>query len=119
MVKKRAFFLLSITLLIFFYYPGGLEGGILMFCGGISVIISSPIDHENKRLSKEEKYEFKKITAKITVVCMSLSVLFMWGKMETVSICISLGILLTAVLQVPCVISRRKTEYGKIVCRKR
>ena len=103
-----SFFLLSITLLISFYYPGGWKGLLLMIGGGISVIICSPIDHENKRIDKEEKREFKRITARITTIWMILSVLSMWRRMEVVSICISLGILLTAVLQTPCVISRRK-----------
>ena len=81
-----------------------------MICGGISVIICSPIDHENKRIDKEEKREFKRITAKITITWMILSVLSMWRRMEVVSTCISLGILLTAVLQIPCKLLIKKIK---------
>ena len=100
--------LMSICLLLSFYYPKGREGVLLILFAGASLMFFSPIDHENKRMSKNEKREFKKITVKTILVFVGIAVFCLGVGRADLSSCISLGILLAAVLQLPCVILRKK-----------
>ncbi|MED9968152.1 MAG: accessory gene regulator B family protein [Blautia sp.] len=72
----------------------------------VSLIVFSPIDNENRRLDMDERKIYKKITA-FCVMFFVLSdiTLFFMGKHVYTS-CISVGILLTAGLQVPCIIKK-------------
>lgn len=70
----------------------------------LSLIFYSPMDNENRKLDINEKKAYKSITIFCVIFFELLDVtLFLLGK-HIYTICFSIGILLVAVLQVPCVI---------------
>ena len=87
---------------------------VLMIVTGIAVIIlfvCSPVDCENRRLDADEKKQYKKMTILLVaffyILSMSLRIfnLLEWSQN------IAIGIVLAAILQVPCVLKYFK---GKI-----
>ena len=85
---------------------------ILSCVGGISLIINSPIDSENKRLTENEKIQYKYVTNLLVVVFLLVYTVLTAFRLERYSICIGVSIVLTALLQLPCVLV-------KWSCRKR
>lgn len=72
----------------------------------VSLIVFSPIDSANRKLDVDEKRIYKKTTFFFIILFGLLDiVLFLLGK-YTYTICFSVGILLTAGLQVPCVVKK-------------
>lgn len=70
----------------------------------VSLIVFSPIDSENRRLDIDERRTYKKLTVFFVIFFGLLDItLFLLEKYIYV-ICFSVGILLTAGLQVPCVV---------------
>lgn len=78
----------------------------IMAIAGIGLGYLSPIDHENKRLSNEEKKLYKKVTAILTGMSWGAALLFQILGQELYAVCISLGIMLTAGLQWPVILVR-------------
>ncbi len=76
----------------------------------ISLAIFSPIDSENRRLEQEEIGMYKNITIKLALLCMVLHFILLFGNLKRIAVCISIGLLLSAGLQLPCII--------KSVCKK-
>ena len=68
---------------------------------GIGLGYLSPIDHENKRLSNEEKKLYKKVTVILTGMSWGAALLFQILGQEMYAVCISIGIMMTAGLQWP------------------
>ena len=66
----------------------------------------SPIDHENKRLSNEEKKLYKRITVILTGMSWGAALLFQILGQEMYAVCISIGIMMTAGLQWPVALMR-------------
>lgn len=72
----------------------------------ISLIYFSPIENENRLLNKKEWACYKKIVTAI-VICFIIADLFLFlFKLDTYAICISIGIVLAAGLQLPCMLER-------------
>lgn len=72
----------------------------------LNLIIFSPIDHENRILGSKEKIVYKKVIGIFTSVAyMTVWILRSIG-FERETVCICVGILLTAGLQVPCILKR-------------
>lgn len=69
----------------------------------VSLVCLSPIDSENRVLSPEEYSQYKKVTAVIVFIFLAVVTLFFWFQMYTNSICISIGMILAASLQYPCI----------------
>ena len=67
------------------------------------ITITSPIDNENRVLSQEEHCCYKRVTAVIAVVFLTITVLLYMCNMEKYSVCISIGMILSAGLQLPCI----------------
>ena len=81
---------------------------VCMFILGILLFIKSPIDTEERKLSKRETVVFGKI-ARITVVTFWTVVLtLIWFQKYSVAIPISFGIILSGALQMPCCFKKRK-----------
>lgn len=72
----------------------------------VSLVIFSPIDNENRVLSQEEHRIYKKITAILVVSFLLVDVLFVWLHLTRYAVCISIGIILSAGLQLPCIIRK-------------
>lgn len=72
----------------------------------VSLIVFSPIENENRILDMDEKRTYKRITAFCVVFFGLLDIaLFLldWG---IYAVCFSVGILLTAGLQAPCIVKK-------------
>lgn len=69
----------------------------------ISLAYFSPLENENRLLSREEQKTYKKVVIKL-LICLGLVelCLFWHGKIEWI-VCISIGIVLTAFLQWWCI----------------
>lgn len=70
----------------------------------ISLICFSPIENKNRILSQDEKNFHKKITATFVTIFLFMDAVFFWYNLHIHSVCISIGIILSAVLQIPCIL---------------
>lgn len=68
---------------------------------GVSLVICSPLDHENRVLNPDEKICYKKITAVLTAVFLSAGALFYMKEMPVYAVSIFTGIILSAGMQMP------------------
>lgn len=76
---------------------------------GIAMIILwnlSPIDSKNKRLTEKDKIKYRKITRILLLIFLLIVVSFAVLSLTTEAKAVSMGIILTAVLQIPCVIKK-------------
>lgn len=71
---------------------------------GISLAYFSPLEHENRLLSDKEQIRYKQITAAIVACVFGVSVIFFCFCLYTYAVCISIGLILSASLQLPCVL---------------
>lgn len=72
----------------------------------LSLILVSPIDSENRRIDEDEKKQYKTVTIICVIIFWLLnSILSLAGKQIYV-VDLSIGLLLTAGLQIPCIIKR-------------
>ncbi|MEI3322401.1 MAG: accessory gene regulator B family protein [Eubacterium sp.] len=88
-----------------------------MLCAAIGLIIFSPIDNENRRLDLIEKKEYKsKITVIVLISVIIYFALILINK-EEYAVCISVGIMLSACLQIPCILQKcnRKINENRLL----
>lgn len=71
-----------------------------------NLIFISPIDNENRKISIDEKKKYKKVTFWGVVIFMLLIIFLSISEQYIYATCFSIGILLTAGLQIPCVIKK-------------
>lgn len=70
------------------------------------LIVFSPIDSENRRVDIDERGTYKKLTVFFVILFGVLDVtLFLAGK-KIYTICFSVGVLMTASLQIPCIVKK-------------
>lgn len=69
----------------------------------ISITCFSPIENDNRKLDVEEKIKYKKIAVMMSFICLMISILMKLINMYEYHVCVSLGIILTAGLQIPCI----------------
>lgn len=79
---------------------------IVTFGAAASLCILSPIDSENRRLTPNEKKRYKKTTCVIAAVSVMLFVFLMAIRADTYAVCIAVGLILSAGLQLPCILLR-------------
>ncbi len=100
----------SLLLLLCIVVSIHMKDGLLLIMAAVvaemSLIYFSPIDHENRKLDRKERQEYKKMTAIWTSLFLMAAVIFYLVKWEKYSVCISIGIILSASLQIPCIIGR-------------
>lgn len=75
----------------------------------VSLIVFSPIENENRILDMDEKRTYKRITALCVTFWGLLDIALYLLGFRIYTVCFSVGILLTAGLQVPCIVK----EYVK------
>lgn len=80
---------------------------ILVYLSLIIIITLSPIDSENRKLSKLEKKFFHKVSIVLSALFTLLYTLFMLSSLNHIAIPTGAGIMLTALLQIPCLIQNR------------
>lgn len=98
--------LLSLCVWLSFYLKYDWKLADITAIAGIGLGYLSPIDHENKRLSNEEKRLYKKVTVILTGMSWGAALLFQILGQEMYAVCISIGIMMTAGLQWPVVLTR-------------
>ena len=54
-------------------------------------------------LKENEKRLYKKIMAVLVIIFLFIDVVFFWCNLHIYSVCIAIGIMLLAVLQIPCI----------------
>ena len=64
----------------------------------------SPIDSENRRLSVDERKEYKITTISMTTIFVAIYGVLLYAEFRIYAICITEGIILTAMLQIPCIV---------------
>lgn len=78
----------------------------------ISLMSFSPIGSKNRLLSRDEQVYYKKITAVIVVSFVIIDLLLFMFHLYASVVCISIGLILSAGLQYPCILN-------KLICRKK
>lgn len=77
---------------------------ISVFSAAFSLICFSPIDSENRRLSVDERKEYKITTISMTTIFVAIYGVLLYAEFHIYAICIAEGIILTAMLQIPCIV---------------
>lgn len=72
----------------------------------VSLICFSPIENKNRLLSQDEKRLYKKIVVVFVIIFLFVDAVFFWNNLHIYSVCISIGIILSAVLQIPCILKK-------------
>lgn len=99
-------FLLFLCVMLSIHMQCDWKLAISTFIASVSLSTFSPIESENRRLDADEKRTYKKITVLCVMFFGLLDIaLFMLGK-YIYTICFSVGILLTAGLQAPCIVKK-------------
>lgn len=76
-----------------------------------SLVYFSPIDNDNRLLSREEQISYKKSTIMIAVLFFCVDLLLFLFQLYIGAICISIGIIMSAGLQIPALFSKfRKSK---------
>ncbi len=106
----------SLLIVICIYCAAHLEySAVISMClmlAGISLITFSPIDSENRRLDADEKNRYNVITAVMATIFAVLHLLLLVFELRSAAVCIAVGVILSAGLQIPCVVMRlMKIEY--------
>lgn len=70
----------------------------------LSLCVHSPIDSENKRLDEEEKIRYRSISRKIAILFLMIHFLLVFVGFRWMAISIAIGIILSALLQIPCIL---------------
>lgn len=99
-------FLVSIKFIV--NYDVDVIVSILVFISSISLMIFSPIDSEARKLSDKEKEVFKKILIIMLVIIVSTYIILLYKKLINIYIPIGCGVMLTSLLQVPCILNRKQ-----------
>lgn len=80
---------------------------ILVVVAGISIIIHSPIDSENRRLSESEIKQYGLMTRFLVLSMVLFYVILVAFHFEYYSGCVVISLCLTALLQLPCVLMQK------------
>lgn len=104
-------FLLGIKVLIIL--SPSIPAYVTVYLSLIPIITLSPIDSMNRRLTHKEKRVFRKIAICLGIFFAALFTLLMLLGISRVAIPIGAGIVLTALLQLPCLLKLRETISHK------
>lgn len=78
---------------------------LITIIAAIILMVFSPIDHENRRLELKEKQKYKKIASILVLLFVCLSIGCFTAHKEKEAVCFSIGIILSAGLQLPCILN--------------
>lgn len=95
----------SILLLVTFIWLSdnikGSDLNIFLFFSNLILMIISPVDSQNYRLDEKQKKQYRRIVFRLLVILDIVIIGLYIFQMYTAVICISLGITLSALLQIP------------------
>lgn len=80
--------------------------GVVTAISVISLSVFSPIDSANRRLKEEEKMLYRKLTERIAGIFLILHVILVSVGVETYAVCIGVGLIMSASLQIPCILKK-------------
>ena len=72
----------------------------------ISLIIFSPVDNDNRPLSKDDVLHFKQVITIIVVIMLLIGFCLTLAKLYTFTVCLYIGIMLSSGLQIPCILKQ-------------
>ncbi len=98
--------LLSICLFVATHITIGWILHAVLGVAGISLMINSPIDSENKKLVEGEIKQYKHIIYLVVAIIVMLYAILSVFRMEKYSICIAVSLILSALLQLPCIVGK-------------
>lgn len=96
-----------------FYIKCGWILGTLTVLAAASLVCFSPIDSANRELEQEEKEYCRKKTIGIVIFFLVSEILMLLWHLHTFVVCISIGIILSAGLQLPCVLKKGISRMTK------
>lgn len=79
---------------------------ILMAISGLSVVVNSPIDSENKRLEEDEINQYRRTTCLLIIIIMVFYSALVALNQKHYAVCLAVSLVLTAVMQLPCIFQR-------------
>lgn len=79
----------------------------LMGTAGISIMVNSPIDSENKRLTEVERKHYRYVTSLLVITMIMFYIILIVFRIERYSICIAVSLILVALLQLPQILKNR------------
>ncbi|GFI24119.1 accessory gene regulator protein B [Lachnospiraceae bacterium] len=106
--------LLLLCIIMSFYIKCGLTIALITVGSAVSLICFSPIDNENRVLNQEEHSRYKRITAVLVITLLFMDTLLFVFQLYTYSICISIGIMLSASLQLPCIFNQFVKDIARM-----
>lgn len=115
--SSRCFVYSWIILFVFVYLAVHISWsfilGLITLCASMSLCVFSPIDSENRKLEKEEKEQYKKYIIILNACVSVVIILLILRKQNSIACSLALGIIMTAGLQVPCILGiiKSKVEY--------
>lgn len=86
----------------------------LVLLGTLWLIVFSPIDSENRRLEADEKKLRKREAAVLSLFFFLIYIVLLSLGKERNAVCIGVGILQTAGLQVPCILQKMTEKVKKM-----
>lgn len=98
--------LLVLCIILSFYVECNLMLLFITILSAISLMHFSPIESENRLLSRDEQVYYKKITAVIVISFVIVDLLLFLFHVYPCVVCISIGLTLSAGLQYPCIFSK-------------
>ena len=75
----------------------------------VSLVCCSPIDNENRELDQEEYVHCKRMVAVLVFIFLLMALMLFGGRQYIYSVCTSIGVILSAGLQFPCIFKK----FGK------
>lgn len=95
--------------------PGGWIFHILAGAAGVSIAVHSPIDSENRKLTGNEVRRYRKITRIIVAVLITVYIVLSVCRIERYSICLAVSLMLSALLQMPCIARKCIEKKRRVV----
>ena len=84
--------------------------GVITGISVLSLVIFSPIENTNRMLDANEKRAYKRTTLILLMIFTVLAVVLFMAECYNYVICIFIGIQLTAILQIPCILKNICTD---------
>lgn len=107
--------LLGICLYVVTYADSNWILHTLTVAAGMSIVINSPIDSENRRLTETEMKRYRCVACLIVAVMITIYVVLAAFQMKHYSVCIAVSLILSALLQMPCIVGNWIERKRKLV----
>ena len=103
-----------LSLFIFIVKFVTISAQIPLFTGGvvlaaIQIFLCSPIDNEARKLSEKETVTFRTVARVMVIVFLAIYVVLTCVKQWRFSVPVGAGIIITALLQLPCLFTRKRS----------